>query len=249
VCERFTLLPQVGPLLDGYRYRRTRELLEQQRSQVSGLEELVGLLDAQNGQLLEDRRRLTTRLEEIETELQQTLDDLRKLADENRGLRWRLLQAVSAEPASAAQWEEPPAPASFAEAVLRAQEQFSSTLVITSAACRAAEMMNPADNSPAKLWDALRPMDSVCRRWQDDDLKGGFHPAFKQEGWILGFASPTSVNQHRHAYCFTYRGRRVCVRDHLDLSRGERVYWYVGAARRIFVVNHIGQHLPDSTTG
>jgi hypothetical protein len=249
VCERFTPLPQVGPLLDGYRYRRTRDLLDQQRSQVSSLEELVGLLDEQNGHLLEDQRRLTARLEKLEAELQQTLGELRRVADENRGLRWRLLQAVSAGSPSVAQWEEMPAPASFAEAVLRAQEQYTSTLVITSAAGRAAELMNPADNSPARLWDALRAMDSVCKCWQDDDLKGGFHPAFKQEGWILGFASPTAVNQHRYAYCFTYEGLRVCVRDHLDLSKGERIYWFRDEDRRVFVVNHIGQHLPDSTTG
>jgi hypothetical protein len=249
VCDRFAPLPQVGPLLDGHRYRRTRELLDQQRSQVSSLEELVGLLDEQNGHLLHDQRRLTTRLEELEAELQQTVDELRRVADENRGLRWRLLQAVSAGSASTAQWEELPAPASFAEAVLRAQEQFNSTLVITSAACRAAEVMNSADNSPTKLWSALRSMDAVCRRWQDDDLEAGFPPAFKEEGWILGFVSPTAVNQHRYRYCFSYDGHRVCVRDHLDLSRGERVYWYRDENRRMFVVNHIGQHLPDSTTG
>jgi hypothetical protein len=139
-------------------------------------------------------------------------------------------------------------PDTLVGAVFQAADAFPDTLVFKNAALESCERMNTADNSPARLWRIFQTMDDVCRRWRTDTLGMPIATAFQQAGFPLSLVSEVTRGRHRRAYEFTHEGERVVLSPHVDISRGERVYWYNDDENRQFVVNHIGQHLPDSTT-
>ena len=173
-------------------------------------------------------------------------DRIRELEAQVQALQYRL--AAREDPYSGAEvtLDEPE---SIEEAVILAEDYFVHELVITQGAHRSAPQMNPADNRPAKLWKALCDLARVARRWQKDDLPQGIQGALRDAGWDPHPVSVTAIGQHTSDYCFFHEGSLVTLRYSLQLSRGERVYWAQDEATRRFIVGHIGQHLPDSTTG
>jgi hypothetical protein len=246
--RRYSAFPEVRGLLDQHRYETAHRLLEEHRARTADLEELVKLVDAANRQLEVARDDLAQQLAAKETEVLDVNRRFQDLESETRRLRWQLQQTKGE--ANWAQLAEPTRePGTFEEAVLRARSQFTTSLEITDNALKTARVMNSADNSPAKLWAALEALNAVAERWQEDDLPGGLRAAFKSLGWQLGAVSQTAVGQYPHRYGFTHKGSKVGLRSHLDLSRGERIYWYTDKDERRFIVNHIGQHLKDSMTG
>jgi len=128
------------------------------------------------------------------------------------------------------------------------QEAYPDTLVITDRALASCEQMNP-NNPPARLWRIFQSMDDVCWRWRTDTLDNmSIAMASQQLGFKMSLVSDVTKARHPNAYYFTYKGSRVSVGPHVQISGGERVYWYQDEDDRQFVVNHVGGHLPDSTT-
>jgi hypothetical protein len=173
--------------------------------------------------------------------------EIDRQADEIRQLRYRIRVGLSSPTESEDEitWPEP---STLVEAILQAAEAYPDTLVITDRALASCEQMNPADNAPARLWRIFQSMDDVCRRWRTDTLKMSIAMALQQLGFKMSLVSEVTKGRHPNAYYFTYKGRRVSVGPHVQISRGERVYWYQDDDDRQFVVNHVGEHLPDSTT-
>jgi hypothetical protein len=142
-----------------------------------------------------------------------------------------------------------PEPSTLVEAISQAADAYPDTLVITKPALVSCERMNSADNSPVRLWRIFQAMDDVCRRWRMDTLNNmSIAMGFQDLGFKVSLVSEVTKGRHPNAYFFTYKGTKVSVGPHVQISRGERVYWYQDESDRQFVINHVGEHLPDSTT-
>jgi hypothetical protein len=69
-------------------------------------------------------------------------------------------------------------------------------------------------------------------------------------GYPVGRVSQTALGKFRHEYEFIYDNRRVNVDPHIRLGQRYRIYWYqTGESERRFIINHIGHHLSDGTSG
>jgi hypothetical protein len=238
---------------------RIRELLIRRR-QAMERDELRARLDAaqsdlamldlyreETEKLIVERDQLVATLAASEAEATRYEQEVDRQADEIRQLRYRIRVGISptTETEEEIAWPEP---STLVEAILQAAEAYPDTLVMTDRALASCERMNPADNLPARLWRIFQSMDDVCRRWRTDTLKMPIATALQQLGFTVSLVSEVTKGRHPNAYFFTYKGRRVSVGPHVQISRGERVYWYQDEEDRQFVVNHVGEHLPDSTT-
>ena len=201
----------------------------------------------------EEVERLEGKVAELSADLESERQRSEELEETKRQLTYKVsgLRHQLAGGAAPAGEESIPAeePDSFEEALILAEELCGDTLVITERAKRSACQMNPADNAPGKLWHALSLLNEVVESWRADDLPRGILPALEERGLQPGRVSALRVGQHPHEYTFHYNGHKVSLVYHIDLSRGERIYWYQSDEDRRFVINHIGRHLSDSTSG
>jgi hypothetical protein len=245
--ETLTPLPVVAGLLDKHRRERERNELI---ARLSAAQDDLAMLDLYRDEverLSYERDDLIKTNSAKDAELQHQQSELKRQADEIRDLKYRLRSNLHAptETDDEITWLEPE---TLEEAVLQAADAFTDTLVFTEKAFSSASRMNTADNPPSRLWRIFRTMDDVCRRWRTDTLGMPISTAFQQAGFPLAQVSDVTKGRYRDAYHFSYKGERVSVGPHVDISKGERVYWYNDEEDRQFIVNHIGQHLPDSTT-
>ena len=239
------------------------------RAQLEQLLEERGLLAVQVGQLENQVRVLEARLSEeeglrgqLEARARRPFEAAVERATGRRDLASELLTALrplvsqleqtTAVPSESADEEtsEEVQPHDIDDALLFAMERFTSTMELTSNAAMMARLMKPEPALVTNLWKALQALDEVARLWQDDKLpKGGKRFAFSQLGEHYQAAvSQAALGKHAQEYRFTYNGQQVRVGPHLKIGRGERIYFYEDPVELKFVINHIGQHLPDGTT-
>lgn len=234
----------VAELLVEKRRRAERERIEEAETGT----ELATLYAADLDASQAEAEQLASELDRKDLEIFALEDRLKEANEKVRILQYQLRQKGG--DTAVIEETEAPEPHTFEDAILFASQRFRTTLVMTEAAEKSALKMNSADNSVEKLWRALTCMDDVASRWQAEDLpKGGIPVAFREQNFHVGRVSPLVLSRHEQAYGFTHKGERVSVNPHIELSRGERIYWYEDADDRMLVINHIGAHLPDSTTG
>lgn len=108
---------------------------------------------------------------------------------------------------------------------------------------------------PDRVWMALRAMDAATAAWQRDELSGGFKNAFAKGGFDYGHSlGVAALGRHPSEYERTYDGSKIVLGPHLRLGRGSpeaccRIYFHFDEERRVCVVGHVGNHLPDRSTG
>lgn len=245
--QRFARPPEIAELLSQYRTERERQELMERLRVAESQAAVVSLYEEEIDKLTEAHDRLAAELETQNEEIDRLTEERDAQSDQIRHLKY-LLRTQQPTPEETEEEQLWPEPATLVDAVIQAQAAFEETLVFTRKAEDGVIRMNSADNSPARLWTILRGMDEVCRRWRTETLGMPFHMAFGQLGLTLKDVSDITKGRNPDSYCFTHKGERVSLGPHLQISRGERVYWYVDEEDRQFVINHIGQHLPDSTT-
>lgn len=142
-------------------------------------------------------------------------------------------------------------PTSIRDALeLVASEHPEALVVLESALESAAETRYPQlDRAGA----ALKAVGKVAQGWLDGNLGMGFDDAFREHGFELRSVSSVTQGRYPREYGRSYRGKRVLLGPHLALGDGGstdtifRIYWYLDEDLRMFVVGHVGRHLPDST--
>ncbi len=155
--------------------------------------------------------------------------------------------------------EEPPAvePAtasSLYDAVLIAQRE-SDRAAIEFLPCALESAKGVQIPGPS---DALAKLRAVCAVADDYHYNAGdgtsIQAAFDQRN--IDYQPKVNsgiIGQLRDAYTREVRenGKRrtVLLGPHIRLTQRHRVYWYTDKQQRKFVVGHVGDHLPDSTTG
>lgn len=120
-----------------------------------------------------------------------------------------------------------------------------------------AEAESSAEESPFcrpdDVYNGLRHMDTIVRRWRADELPGGFEAAFGE--LIAGYTadiSDTAKTKYAQDYRREVGGEAIMLGPHLKFGRGTpkycaRIYWWVDHAQRRFVVGHVGKHLRDDS--
>jgi hypothetical protein len=112
----------------------------------------------------------------------------------------------------------------------------------------------PFQESPRKAYEALAAICAVAERYHTDQLGKPFKQAFEELGQdYRGNVSQTALGQHGNHYTFTSSKGKIQVGPHLVVGLGNprtslRIYWHDDEAERRFIVCHVGEHLPDTTT-
>jgi hypothetical protein len=228
-----------------------RELQEHTRGlkELQNYKELAELYEISNVELEQTNSDLARQVAQAQLEMQRLTDEKDQLDSEKRALKYQLAQKLRT-PADAVEdeSEDGEQPETFAEVIELAEEEFSTTLRITQPAADMARECNPIHFAPAKLWSTLHALHRIVSRWQENDIPRGFRAAFEEEGLDLSDLKQTTVGRHKQAYSFRHDDAQVQMTAHTKLSAGDRIYWYQCADCRQFIINHIGEHLPDSTT-
>jgi hypothetical protein len=247
--QRFVRPPEVAQLLTRWQTDRERTALLARLTAAEGQAAMLALYQDEVAKLTQERDRIAANLEERAEDLRVATEEGRSQADELRQLRYQLRAArAPTHPDETDERPEWPEPTTLMDALIQAKDAFPETLVFTRAAEDSVLAMNPAGNPPARLWRIFCEMDEVCRRWRTNELSQSIHATFQERGLVVKYVSEVTKGRHPHKYFFTYKGERVSVGPHLETSRGERVYWYEDEDDRQFVVNHVGVHLPDTST-
>jgi hypothetical protein len=126
-------------------------------------------------------------------------------------------------------------------------------LELTESALKSAEKA-PFRGPPQPAFAALSAIAAVADRYHSGRLDRPFAEEFKDLGQdFRANVSPTALGHYPNHYTFVSSKGKVEVGPHLALGRGNRrtslrIYWHVDNAERRFVVCHVGEHLPDTTT-
>ena len=154
--------------------------------------------------------------------------------------------------------DAPGAPATVAEAVQRAKDEAAHLKFANSAFSTARE--SPF-RRPADVLVALRRLDELAA---DYVRAGGFGKSLAERAGELGLVwsggvGDTTAGKHAGEYTIMYDGRRFLLGPHVALGGGSgaglcaRIYLVAhegdAATPRGLIVGHVGEHLPDSTTG
>jgi hypothetical protein len=110
---------------------------------------------------------------------------------------------------------------------------------------------------PDKVLDALMTLDDLADAWDRDALPGGFRGFLEDRGFLRRYrddVDPGVVNKHPGSYIRSFEGQQHVIGRHFELGKGTtaenvcRIHWFELEDRKTFVVGHVGEHLPDSTT-
>jgi hypothetical protein len=197
-----------------------------------------------------DKRRLEAELadrDDLVSSLREQLDAKDKaFADMARAM-----QPVESEPTSPA-YAGPIA--TVADAMSRFLDEVGADAIVLDQAKESAREF-AGYNDPEKLYAALRDVAEASRRYGDNTLGVSFQQFFQSRGWVYKPRNPVAYDRRYKAhYQIEYNGERVTMEPHLAIDVGTtrdqclRIYWYVDEDERVFVIGHIGYHLPDGTT-
>lgn len=189
---------------------------------------------------------------EIE-EQRAVIADLRgQLRTERENVRALVAHAPAIEDAAPADEPRFEEPSSVGEAVAWAREQCPHLVILDDAVDSA---RRATYRQPGRFWRALLAMEEVAAAWEANELGAPLADAFADRGFEYRVnVSLVAVGRRRREYERTYQGATITLGPHLALGRGSpeacaRIYWYQDKERKVFVVGHAGNHLPDSTTG
>jgi len=227
---------------------RARELARRRRETAAAAPEQTELLDL----AWQEIEQLRARIGELERENA----DLHEIVA--RGFSW---QAAFGETRRLGDPDEEDgtepdeaAPNSLAEAVhLAAAIHAGPHVEFAEAAAKSAEKA-PFQGDPREAYRALVDICAVAKLYHTGELTKPFLDAFRERGRdFRANVSPTALGHHPNHYTFTTSRGRVQVGPHLALGRGNRrtslrIYWHVDGEERRFVICHVGEHLPDTTT-
>lgn len=112
----------------------------------------------------------------------------------------------------------------------------------------------PFQGDPRQAYDALVAICEVADLYHGGRLATTFADQFRERGQdYRANVSPTALGHYPNHYTFGSSKGKVVVGPHLAIGRGNRrnslrLYWHVDDEERRFVICHVGEHLPDTTT-
>lgn len=137
------------------------------------------------------------------------------------------------------------------DVVVEARKRFDgSHMVILDCALDSARKVQVKDMADA--WQKLAHLEEVARLYHAKALRTSLKAEFEKRG--LTYAekvSDVTVGRNKSAYTVSFpsgSSNRVVLGPHIRLNLEDRIYWHQHEGLRMFVVGHIGDHLPDSTT-
>lgn len=250
--------PEVEAAIDWYERESIRQQLSAIADVVPGApspgpapDQWEPLRDALN--TLRDAQDEASRLRAEREDLK---DELAKARLQVNKLRMQLesLTAGNAladdEPAAA---ENPfePKPGPLHDVVVEARKRFDGPhMVILDCALDSARKVQVKDMADA--WQKLAHLDDIARLWHDKALRTSLKAEFEKRGiTYTDKVSNVTVGRNKSAYTVSFppgSSNRVVLGPHIRLNLEDRVYWHQHENPRMFIIGHIGDHLPDSTT-
>ena len=169
-------------------------------------------------------------------------DDLRLAASEL--LRPRPGTVVHAQPL--------PTAVTTASEALRVASSAHGALIVLDEASELARRWSRAGIT--KLYRGLQALGEVADRWNAGLLDGDFEREFEKLPFeFKRDVSETAKTKFRDLYARTLPdGRRILLGPHIAVGNKShllRVYFYLDRDHREVVVGHVGDHLPDKTSG
>ncbi|MFZ2504087.1 MAG: hypothetical protein WAW88_15620, partial [Nocardioides sp.] len=204
--------------------------------------------------------------EETNDELERVASERNELQEENEGLQRQLdvaleniktmaIATASSDHGDAEDEEEhlpDPAPDTVLDAVKQAAALCTQLEILPEAYTSARGSEYPA---PQRVLEDLLALDKVARDWSRNALpSGGFEEAFIQANisCFRSGISSTARQQYGKDYERSYKGETIMLGPHLARGVGAvttilRIYWYLDAETRTFVVGHVGCKLRDES--
>jgi len=214
-------------------------LLAARRNQTQDVNELLELYEADNARLAEDIRGLGSELRGKDAELLRLQAKLDAISLSRRDV----------EPAIDVA-EVPP------QNVIQALEQveriFGDGIVFLDSAKKSAREF-VTYNDPDKALRALRAVAEASEARSHGSLGQSLTEFFRQRGFDYSQSNDVvKVRRYKAHYTITYDGNREVMEPHLkvdDFTSPDqclRIYWWVDTASQVFVVGHVGRHLPPT---
>lgn len=213
------------------------------RTSASSDAELLQLFEEENQRLEEENR-------ELEVQLETLAVAKANLEAKVQAISYKRDAELDNDPDGVQTATNTAAPASVREALELVEEEYADELVVLESARRSAEAFDQYQD-PEKALRALRAVAEASAALASGGLGMSLNDFFQSKGFAYSATNAaTKAKKFRSHYTINYGDKKRIMEPHLKVDEATspdqcmRIYWWKDEEEKVFVVGHVGRHLP-----